>query len=191
MERQRKSVKIETQGYRWVAIRLKQSLPHVRFEFIVADDLAGDGLNSYCPLAQSFAIWESHYKRARKGTIRQKPVFCRYIFCGLLDNQRVGKDTRRHIESVLSVDAKPLEIPSPVIAQINAWELAGQWDETTRSLDKLPFSVGDMVRFTEGPFQTFPATVEAIESEARIKTLVRMFGRATAVYASYGQIARI
>jgi transcription antitermination factor NusG len=167
---------------------VQSALPNFSPEFIVTDDLAGQGFNSYCPITQSFVVWESHHKRAPSGTIRQTPTFSRYIFCGLVGDQRLGRDTRRYIDSILSIGGRPLEIPSRVIRQINDWELAGVWDYTLKASEKTGFSIGQDVTFVSGPFKTFRATVSAIESEARIKLLTYAFGRQAVVCANPGQI---
>ena len=51
------------------------------------------------------------------------------------------------------------------------------------------FAVGDQVRITEGPFSGFVASVdEVIESQAKLKVMVTIFGRSTPVELGFLQV---
>ena len=176
-------IRIETDGFIWRALRVASFC-----EFVVTDDLCGQGFLAYCPTGQRPAKYESHWRRARKGAVRQFPAFSRYIFCGLLPGQVIGRDTRRRIESVLSNVSGPLTVPAAAIRHVNDLELAGEWDELRSPVEKMGLAIGSGVRITEGPFLGFSGAVSAIESESRIKVLIGLFGGPTPVSMSYGQV---
>lgn len=59
----------------------------------------------------------------------------------------------------------------------------------TRIVD---FEVGESVTVMEGPFETLPATISEISSDAqKLKVLVSIFGRETPVELSFSQVAKI
>ena len=184
--------KIQAEGFRWVAIRIRASLPTLCTEFIVADQLTEEGFLAYCPMACKPASW-FHKRRARRGEVHQCPLFSRYIFCGLLSGQSVRADKRKHIESFLpraqSSDLA-ITVPSSAIQLINDLEGLGEWDDTKSALEKIPWRPGQSVSFNSGPFQAFPGTVTAVESERRIHVLINIFGRNTPVIVASGQIKK-
>ncbi len=54
------------------------------------------------------------------------------------------------------------------------------------------FEVGESVTVMEGPFETLPATISEISSDAqKLKVLVSIFGRETPVELSFNQVAKI
>jgi len=171
--------RIETEGYCWHALRVRPSLPAAPAEFTIVSELRQMGLNAYCPRGARWLIWESHHKRARPKTVREFPVFSRYVFCGLLDGQVVRRDTRMGIQGVLESGGKQLSIPPAAVRFINDRELAGEWDSTQSWREKSPFKPGDEVTIVAGPFAGFQATVSALASEYAIKILIDVFGRKT------------
>jgi transcriptional antiterminator NusG len=57
---------------------------------------------------------------------------------------------------------------------------------------KVSFRVGQKVRITEGPFEDFMGTVDAIDTDrARVRVLVSMFGRETPVEVDFLQVERV
>ena len=176
---------IDAAAFEWFALRVAAGC-----ERRVATEVAEHGVKAYCPLAARFVNWCPRRSGSRRRIIRQFPVFSRYIFVGLGPRQNVIPSRRwnERIEAVLSDSHGPLRVPSAAIAAINAWEIAGQWDETKGWDEKTPFQPGVEVQVMQGPFAGFGATVEAIEAEGRIRVLATLFGRRTRLHVDADQL---
>lgn len=100
----------------------------------------------------------------------------------------LSKSMSDKIVSILGDSAGPIIIPSAAIAHINALELAGEWDEAKYKPQNSPYQPGTEVKIPRGPYAGFLATIDAQESETRLRVLVTMFGQRLAVPIDVDQV---
>ena len=130
--------------------------------------------------------------KPRKGRepVTERKLYPGYLFIQMLMNAQTWhlvKNTRRVTGFIGGAREEPAALPEADIEDIRERIAAGQ-KPTARGL----FEVRDMVRVKEGPFSDFTGTVESVLYDRRRLTVsVMVFGRATPVELSFGQVEKV
>ena len=83
---------------------------------------------------------------------------------------------------------RPLPVPQREVDRI----LGTAEEAAERPRPTIQFEVGEKIRVTDGPFQSFEGEVEEEDdAAARLKVTVSIFGRATPVDLEYGQVEKL
>ena len=80
----------------------------------------------------------------------------------------------------------------PAVPDVEVARITSQISEgTLKPKPKVLFEEGEQVRVTDGPFQGFSGTVDAVNAEkGKLRVLVSIFGRATPVELDFVQVQK-
>ena len=91
------------------------------------------------------------------------------------------------VTGFLGSPSKPAPVSEKEVARI----IGAIEEGVERPKPTIRFEIGEIVRVTDGPFQSFSGTVEQVdEDRARMRVTVSIFGRATPVELEYGQVEK-
>ena len=92
------------------------------------------------------------------------------------------------VTGFLGSGSKPMPVSEKEVARI----IGAIEEGVERPKPTIRFDIGETVRVTDGPFQSFSGIVEQVDEErARLRVTVSIFGRATPVELEYGQVEKI
>lgn len=157
-------------------------------------------LVSYVPCD---TIWQ---KRKRGATTLprlevQKPLLRSYVFIGaigglapihlnLMSERNVEGHNRHGLLSVLGTrEGLPMALPEGDVRFLN--RLAEREIEAGihRTVEAVPYDVGDTVTIGDGPFNTYNGEVRGVDlQQQRLLVEVEIFGRATPIELDFGQV---
>lgn len=125
--------------------------------------------------------------RGRK-TSRKKKLYPGYVFVQLDLNPEMIMDIRA-MSNVSGFPPMNQGKPEP-LTDIEIGRLKGQADGSEKSkIVRVPYSVGQTVRVTEGPFNNFTGVVESINPErGRVRIIFTIFGRKAPVEIDFSQV---
>jgi transcriptional antiterminator NusG len=91
------------------------------------------------------------------------------------------------VTGFLGTPSKPAPVSDKEVQRI----LGAVEEGVERPKPTIRFDIGEQVRVTDGPFQSFVGSVEQVdEDRARLRVTVSIFGRATPVELEYGQVEK-
>jgi transcriptional antiterminator NusG len=91
------------------------------------------------------------------------------------------------VTGFLGSGLKPIPVSEKEVARI----IGAIEEGVERPKPTIHFDIGETVRVTDGPFQSFSGVVEQVdEDRARLRVTVSIFGRATPVELEYGQVEK-
>jgi transcriptional antiterminator NusG len=130
-------------------------------------------------------------KRGKKVDIERK-VCPGYILVKMFFNDRTDKIIRSipGVAKFLGKDKKPHSIPTKEVEDMLS-HLQSLNELHSSKGGEWVFSIGDLVRITDGAFEGFSAKVEAIDLEKfKLKVAVSIFGRETPVELDFKQATK-
>ena len=127
-------------------------------------------------------------RRGRKFNSERK-FFPGYVLVKmeLTDEAYVLVKNTPKVTGFLGSQSKPAPVSEKEVQRI----LGAVEEGVERPKPTIRFDIGETVRVTDGPFQSFTGTVEQVdEDRARLRVTVSIFGRATPVELEYGQVEK-
>lgn len=175
---------------RWYVIRAIGGKEKKVKEYIESE-ISQRGLSDY--VSQVLIPTEKVYQiRGGKKISKERSYFPGYV---LIEAAMIG-EIPHIIQNVTNVigflgDKKGGD-PLP-LRQSEVNRILGKVDELDASEEELnvPFVVGETVKVIDGPFNTFSAVIEEVNTEKkRLKVMVKIFGRKTPVELSFMQVEK-
>ena len=131
------------------------------------------------------------YVRNGKKVTREVNYFPGYV---LLEADMCGEFTGivKNITGAINFLGPKNGLPEP-LKQTEVEKILGKIDEMKEGPDslKVPYSIGENVIISDGPFANFNATVDEINEEKKKVTVsVKIFGRKTPITLEFNQLRR-
>ena len=126
-------------------------------------------------------------KRNGKEKVVERKIFPGYVLLEMIVDERSWYIVRNTpgVTGFVGSNTKPVPLTEE---EANRILIAMGMDKPT----ELDVEVGDQVNITSGAFENFVATITEIDySKSKIKGVVDMFGRETAIEADFDQIEKI
>ncbi len=138
-------------------------------------------------------------KRMKAGVLKivERKLYPGYVFVEMAceDDGSIAEDVWFLIKETTSVGdfigsvGKPTPMPEHDVVAMLA---ASQKAEEQPSLANLGVLIGDVVKITDGPFESYEGEVDSIdERSGKVSVIVSIFGRSTPVQVGYWQIEKV
>jgi transcriptional antiterminator NusG len=157
----------------------------------IESEIASLNLQDY--VSQVLIPTEKVYQiRNGKKISKERNYFPGYV---LIEASLVGEIPHilRNIPNVIGfLGAKGDEEPTP-LRQSEVNRILGKVDELAAGDEEInvPFFVGESVKVTDGPFNSFTGVIEEVnEEKKKLKVMVKIFGRKTPLELSFMQVEK-
>lgn len=144
---------------------------------------------SHC-VERIFVPSENHdaYRKGKKVSIERK-VFPGYILIKMIMNEDSWHAVKRvnKVNNFLGAGDRPKPLPDAEVERIFQQIEEGAFMKQ----NALTFSLGDLVKVTDGPFESLVGTVEDVDvSKERLVVSVSIWGRATKIDLQFSQVTK-
>lgn len=136
-------------------------------------------------------VEEEIEKRNGKEKVIQRKIFPGYVLLEMIVDERSWYIVRNTpgVTGFVGSNTKPVPLTDEEAKRILK---AMGMDEQPKSSVDIDVEIGDKVQINSGSFENFVATITEIDySKNKIKGVVDMFGRETAIEAGFDQIEKI
>ena len=157
-----------------VAKSLKQRIQSLGFEDRIFDIIV--------PMRNTIKV-----SQGKKESVKEK-IFPGYVLVRMVldDESWLLVRTTQGVTAFIGAGNKPTPISEKEVEAIQKFMNADE------PLYKTAFSVGEAVKITDGPFNDFLGTIDAIdEARGKLKVLVSIFGRETPVELDFLQVKKL
>ena len=129
--------------------------------------------------------------RNGKRTTREKKLYPGYVFVQLDLTDEIVMDIRA-MSNVSGFPPMNKRYPEPLSREEMSRILGSSDGQEKTRIVRVPYSVGQTVRVTDGPFKNFTGVVESINPErGRVKVIFTIFGRKAPVEVDFAQVRLI
>jgi transcriptional antiterminator NusG len=176
-------------GKKWYVIRAVSGKEKKVKQYIDAE-ISRLGLTEH--VAQVLIPTEKVYQiKDGKKVSKERSYLPGYV---LIEANLVGEIPHiiENITGVINFLGSKGEAPAP-LRQTEVNRILGKVDELADSEEVLniPFVVGETVKVTDGPFNSFSGVIEEVhEDKKKLKVMVKIFGRKTPLELSYMQVEK-
>ena len=142
-------------------------------------NLRRQGFKTFLPLQ------EVTNRKASRFTNNLKPLFPGYMFVGIAEYSAPLSRIKNTlgVSSLVSFDSRPHQVPNELIAGLML-----RCDNSGIIIPQGTLSKGDSVEILKGPFASFIAKVETVDSEQRVWIMMELMGHHAKVKVAAEQI---
>jgi len=179
----------DSTGKKWYVIRAVSGQEKKVKQYLESEILRA-GLSDY--VSQVLIPMEKYYQiKDGKKVSKERSFYPGYI---LIEANLMGEVPHviQNITGVIGFLGAKGEAPAPLrISEVN--RILGKVDELADSEEviNVPYVVGETVKVTDGPFNSFSGIIEEVnEEKKKLKVMVKIFGRKTPLELSYVQVEK-
>lgn len=132
-------------------------------------DLEAAGFEVFFPQMRK----EIKHHRTKKWIMQEYPLFTRYLFIRMHNEDWFSVRSANGVECVLGVNGLPIPVPTYVVEQTRREYENGSFDELKQAAPKL--KIGERVRIEGGPLNGFHGQVTSATGRKMVKVLIEMF----------------